>query len=459
MDSVIAERMSEELLGKAFDGWQLEQLLGHGKSALVFMGRKGSELAAVKIFDPDIVERFGKDTQLKRIQRELSLVGKSHPNLVSIYAGGEENGYLFVCMEYFEGSNLAKELLNVPPHNVRDIIRDVASAAKFLEEIQIAHRDIKPENIGIASDLKSVKLLDLGVIRPMDLSNVTDLGDQKLFIGTLQYSSPELLFREENPTVEGWRAVTLYQLGGVLHDLLTRVPLFQAYSNPYARLVMAVKEEVPVIDGQGLPQDLRLLAQNCLHKSPTYRLSTVTWEDFDKPEVQGALENARLAIRQRRAAHSQRKIPVDLDEMVAQQLFSLRTSMFNAAVHTCGREGLPRYRHFLQDSASTCCLTLQFEPSEDFGTVGWMSIVLIGAVVDAAANVHSISVWTLLSEVAPELPISIGSVQPSLSLQGVLIEKDVSDLVERGLLMSFASEAAAGPVASQTSWIDLGAAS
>ena len=95
MDSVVAKRMSEELLGKTFDGWQLEELLGHGKSALVFAGRKGSDLAAVKVFDPDIVERFGKEIQLQRIQRELGLVGKSHPNLVSIYAGGEENGYLF----------------------------------------------------------------------------------------------------------------------------------------------------------------------------------------------------------------------------------------------------------------------------------------------------------------------------------------------------------------------------
>lgn len=456
MDSVVAKRMSEELLGKTFDGWQLEELLGHGKSALVFAGRKGSDLAAVKVFDPDIVERFGKEIQLQRIQRELGLVGKSHPNLVSIYAGGEENGYLFVCMEYFEGSNLGKELPRVPPHNVRDIIRDIASAARFLEEIQIAHRDIKPENIGIASDLKSVKLLDLGVIRPMDLSNVTDLGDQKLFIGTLQYSSPELLFREENPTVEGWRAVTLYQLGGVLHDLLTKIPLFQAFSNPYPRLVMAVKEEVPVIDGQGLPQDLRLLAQNCLHKSPTYRLSTVKWEDFDKPEAQGTLENARLAIRQRRAASSQRKVPVEEGELISQQLFALRTAIFNAAVHTCGREGLPRYRHSSQDTATSYRLTLVFEPSDDLGTASWVTVVIVGSVVDAAANVHNISVWALMSDPAPDLPVPLDSIEPALRLQGVLIEKDIVDLVERGLIMSFASESVAGSAAQGINWIDLG---
>ncbi len=88
--------------------------------------------------------------------------------------------------------------------------------------MSFAHRDIKPENVGLSPDMKSAKVLDLGVIRPFDLSNITDEGDQRYFVGTLQYSPPELLFREEEQSVEAWRAITFYQLGGILHDLLMR---------------------------------------------------------------------------------------------------------------------------------------------------------------------------------------------------------------------------------------------
>jgi serine/threonine protein kinase len=301
-----------------------------------------------------------------------------------------------------------------------------------------------------------VKLLDLGVIRPIDLSSITDLGDQKIFVGTLQYSSPELLFREEHPTVEGWRAVTFYQLGGVLHDLLMRVPLFQSYSNPYPRLVMAVKEVVPVIEGADLPQDLRLLAQNCLHKSPTYRLSTVTWEDFDKPEVQGSLENARLAIKQRRAKSSQQKDPLNLEDLASQQLFSLRTAIFNAAVHTCGREGLPRYSHVYHEDSKSSRLTLTFAPSDHLGIVCWISIIIRGVILDPAANIHHVSIWALLANEKPEIPVDTDSVAPTLELQGVLIEKDVADFVERGLLLSFANNRLSEAISPGINWIDLG---
>ena len=108
--------------------------------------------------------------------------------------------------------------------------------------------------------------MDFGVIRPFDLSNVTDEGDQRYFVGTLQYSPPELLFREEQHSLEGWRAITFYQLGAVLHDPLMKKPLFSDLSNPYARLVRAVEREVPRVDSTEADADLRLLAQNCLAK-------------------------------------------------------------------------------------------------------------------------------------------------------------------------------------------------
>src|SRR5439155_4719582 len=327
MDKQAADKMSAALLGKTIGGWLIQKYINHGKSAVIFLGQRAGEQSAVKVFDPEIVERYGRDAQLERIKRELSLVGKSHPNLVRIYDGGEDGDLIFVAMEYFSGSNIASVLSEIPASEIRTLISQIATAAKFLEDLSFAHRDIKPENVGLSPDMKSAKVLDLGVIRPFDLSNITDEGDQRYFVGTLQYSPPELLFREEEQSVEAWRAITFYQLGGILHDLLMRKPLFEDFKNPYARLVRAVEREIPRIDSSAADADLRLLAQDCLAKVPGQRLDTVTWEDFSRPKVADPMEAARRRIAQHRVAAAQSpKAPGSLEDLLGAQSFALRTA-------------------------------------------------------------------------------------------------------------------------------------
>jgi serine/threonine protein kinase len=332
MDKHRAAKMSAELLGRTVGGWLIQKYINHGKSAVVFLAERSGQESALKIFDAEIVERYGRDVQLKRITREMSLVGKSHPNLAAIYDGGEDGKFLFVAMEYFEGRNLGECLSEIPSTEVRSIISQIASAAKFLEDSSFAHRDIKPENIGISPDMKLAKLLDFGVIRPLDLSNITDEGDQRYFIGTLQYSPPELLFREEEQSLEGWRAISIYQLGGVLHDLLMRKQLFEDFKNPYARLVRAVEREIPRVDSHEADADLRLLAQNCLAKVASQRLDTVKWEDFTQPKVSDPMDAARRRIAQHRAAAAQAlTVPAAPEAMLEQQCFALRTSVYSAS--------------------------------------------------------------------------------------------------------------------------------
>jgi serine/threonine protein kinase len=299
MDPVRAERISQELVSHPVGGWVIRRALGAGKSAVVFEAEKNSKPCALKVFDPELVERFGKATQLARIERERSLIGESHPNLVQVFDGGEcaESGYLYVAMEFIDAPNLGSGLTLVPRDKIATILRQIASAARFLEEKGLAHRDIKPENIAIFPDFSRAVLLDLGVLRPFGDSNLTD-EDARVFIGTLRYSSPEFLTRTEEDSIDGWRAITFYQLGGVLHDLIMRRPLFQQFSEPFAVLVEAVKSEKPEIHADDVPADLVLLAQNCLVKRPDARLALVSWNDFDvasntKPTVESAKERVR----------------------------------------------------------------------------------------------------------------------------------------------------------------------
>ncbi|MGB8417685.1 protein kinase domain-containing protein [Paraburkholderia sp.] len=300
MDAAQAEILVNSLLDKDVCNWHIDGYLGKGKSAVVLAASRGSETAAIKIFHPELVERYGKAVQLERIMRERSLIGAYHPNLVRILDGGEcpTTGHLFVVMERLPYSNLHDALENVPDEAVPVLISQVASAARFLEDRNLAHRDIKPENIAVTDDFSRAVLLDLGVLRPIGNSNLTDI-DQRSFIGTLRYSSPEFLARQEEDTANGWRAITFYQLGAVLHDLLMKQVLFDSDSEPFSRLVEAVKVKVPEIHAENVK--CVALANHCLVKNPATRLELVSWARFQNlnSDDDGSLSVARDRIKER----------------------------------------------------------------------------------------------------------------------------------------------------------------
>lgn len=86
--------------GKSVGGWKIQKFINHGKSAVVFLAEKDGGQAALKVFEPEIVDRFGWDSQLKRIERERSLIGKIQPNLVSSYDGGDDSGLLGASRQF-----------------------------------------------------------------------------------------------------------------------------------------------------------------------------------------------------------------------------------------------------------------------------------------------------------------------------------------------------------------------
>lgn len=312
MDSTQAEILVSSLLGTEVGGWRVESFLGKGKSAVVMAATRDSQEGALKVFHPELVERYGRATQLERIMREKSLIGTSHPNLVRILDGGActATSHLYVVMERLPFENMHDLAGKIPAHAVPYLIAQVASAARYLEDRGLAHRDIKPENIAVLPDFSKAVLLDLGVLRPIGASDLTDM-DQRSFIGTLRYSSPEFLQRQEEDTLEGWRAVNFYQLGAVLHDLLTGCVLFKEESEPFSMLVRAVIEKIPVIHADNAR--CVALANHCLLKNPKTRIELVSWERFqalgsdDSAPVSAARERIRQRQKYFQASASQSK--------------------------------------------------------------------------------------------------------------------------------------------------------
>lgn len=393
MDKIQAEMLREELQGKSVGGWLIDGYLGNGKSAVVMPASKEGVHGAIKVFHQELVERYGKEMQYERILRERSLLGAHHENLVKILDGGEcpETKYLYVVMERLPYQNLHDRLADIPLAAVPGIISQIASAARFLEDRQLAHRDIKPENIVISDDFSKAILLDLGVLLPIGAPSLTDI-DQRQFIGTLRYSSPEFLFREEENTIEGWRAVTFYQLGAVLHDLIMKKVLFEDFTDPFPRLVEAVKSEKPHI----VSEDYRCvqLANRCLTKLASTRLQLVKWTDFnlDEPSVSPAVV-ARERVLQRQQYQRQATGPQQPAALARSQIkrmledacnqFETRlAAFFNGSglfplrvTHTSSAPGTKRFQIYIQ-----------FEQDEELGLPCSLSVLIDVELVDVNAG-------------------------------------------------------------------------
>jgi len=316
VDKVKAKEWEEKFRGQTIEGWTIDSLIDHGKSAAVFKAVSDStqKPAALKIFDDELIQRYGDETQLKRIGRELGLIGKHHPNIVAILGGGfhtESNNH-YIIMEYLDGPSLNKCLARVPDGNIPNLIEQLVSACEFLEANGFAHRDIKPANIVLLDDMSRLVLLDFGVLKPIGEVGVTDIDGQRLFVGTLQYSSPEFLLRDEEDSEKGWHALAIYQVGAVLHDLIMRRPIFDEFVNPYAALVNAVQHEQPNVASEAIPSYLVDACRMALVKDPEKRLTLVGWDAFRPPVVTSVADDARQRIGKRLLlAEAQTEITVD----------------------------------------------------------------------------------------------------------------------------------------------------
>ena len=405
MNQKRASDMLNKLRWRHIGGWQIQRLINYGKSAAVFQAEKDNCICALKVFDLDLVERYGEVTQLTRIKRELSLRNKTHEHLIHIYDGGkcEETQYLYIVMQRVSGSPLSHILGEIPRDQIHSIIEKIASAAKFLEEHEIAHRDIKPDNIVFSPDTGKTTLLDLGVLRPINSSSTaTDDGDSRPFIGTLQYSPPEFLLRDEEDTTEGWRAVTFYQLGAVLHDLIECRPIFDNEREPYARLVNAVIHTRPSFDATDVP-NLSRLAQHCLVKDPGVRLRLVDWQDFQQKARKmspGVAARRRIQDQHSRIdlANSDRQERWNLSQNL--QRLTTKLTNFLRQWRINQRDILPpiEIHNHASKNISTSVLELHFRPNSSRGLRHHLLIRLEVELLDSDNNIIEICASAIISK-------------------------------------------------------------
>ncbi|MEV6772344.1 serine/threonine-protein kinase [Nocardia sp. NPDC051030] len=204
--------------GQTFAGYLVERLLGVGGMGEVYLARDRNLprqvalklLASGKADDPEVRARF---------LREADTAARlSHPNIVAVYARGNDEHRLWMAMQYIEGTDVA-EVLRDGPMRVDHAVRILGETAKALDHAHragVLHRDVKPANILLAwGPDQRVYLADFGIAKALDqTSGLTRTGEM---YASFQYAAPEQF---ELRTDTDHR-VDVYALGCTLFHMLT----------------------------------------------------------------------------------------------------------------------------------------------------------------------------------------------------------------------------------------------
>ncbi|MCY3024583.1 MAG: serine/threonine-protein kinase [Planctomycetota bacterium] len=204
--------MDAELIGRALGDFQIESFLGRGSMARVYQARQISlrRNVALKVLEEGL---FTPGENVKRFLREAEAMARlEHPNIVPVYAAGEETPYYYFAMRLVRGGTLEDRLRDgITRATALGWANDVCRALAFAHEAGVVHRDLKPTNVMIHDDV--ALLSDFGLARLRDMSTITQMG---FVLGTPLYMAPEQTLGESaGPPAD------CFALGVILYQMFT----------------------------------------------------------------------------------------------------------------------------------------------------------------------------------------------------------------------------------------------
>lgn len=288
---------------ESFGDYEILEELGRGGMGVVYKARQRSlnRLVAVKVMRE---ARLSSETDRARFLAEAAAAAKlKHPNIVTVFEVGHQNGLPYIVMEYVAGRTLSQQLAEgpLPPRVAAKLIADVARGVHQAHERNILHRDLKPANILLTNPQVVVTDSVVSTELPKTVSSavnrigkqeftpkVTDFGLARrlrstpgsnpdwrtqtgAIVGTPGYMSPEQATCRRELTA----AADVYSLGAILYESLTGRPPFQA-TNAVDALFMVVEQEPvsPRLLMPGLDRELEMICLKCLQKPVELRYET-----------------------------------------------------------------------------------------------------------------------------------------------------------------------------------------
>jgi len=242
--------------------YRIDRELGRGGMGIVY---KATDLVLDRTVALKVLPDQLRDNPqaLRNFLREAKAAAKlNHPNIVTVYDAGEQDGRTYIAMEYVDGTTLKAIVKQRGPLATRAIVHvlsQVCEGLQYAHGHKIVHRDIKTANLMWTRE-KKAKIMDFGLAKVIE----EVLNHTTLVSGTPYYMSPE---QTEGTAVD--HRSDLYSLGVTAFELATGTLPFREGNVPYHHV------HTPPPDPRSLrpdvPDPLAALILRCLAKQPPGR--------------------------------------------------------------------------------------------------------------------------------------------------------------------------------------------
>ena len=273
-DGIALEKTDDSLLGQILAGkYRIDERLSEGGMGTVYKGTHVlmDKTVAVKVLRPSLA---ADEKIVARFSREARAASKiSHPHALSVTDFGEdENGTVFLVMEYVDGRTL-KDIIRqegpMPLARVVEIIKQVGSALDAAHAQGVVHRDLKSDNIMLLNTMNAdyAQVLDFGIAKIKEREGEYDpcLTAPDLVIGTPQYMSPEQC--SQAPDIDA--RSDIYSLGVIIYEMLVGHVPFTGGS-PTEIMLKQMQQAAPSIlnERSDVPRAVAQVVARALEKLP-----------------------------------------------------------------------------------------------------------------------------------------------------------------------------------------------
>ena len=270
---------------KKLGKYDVLDVIGRGGMGIVYKATDPGigRVVAIKM----VTGGIGNDPELlMRFYREAQSAGKlQHPNIVTVYDLGDQDGNPYMVMEYLEGESLESIITSrrsVPLEQKLNIVIQVCDALSYAHQHNVIHRDIKPANVMVLKDF-TVKIVDFGIAR-FGNEKVTRPGQ---LMGSIPYMSPEQI--KDKAYVDS--RTDIFSVGVVLYQLLTYALPFDG-KDIGAILLKIVHDPPPPLKTYlpAYPEELDHIIAHALAKNSEERYATADRLAIDLMRVQDELK-------------------------------------------------------------------------------------------------------------------------------------------------------------------------
>ena len=242
METSAGTRVADPLVGRVIDGrYRIENRLARGGMATVYEATdlRLDRTVALKVMHASLAEDAAFVSRFVREAKSAARLSDQH--VVAVYDQGEDDGVVYLVMEYVPGRtvrDVLREHGRLSGEQALTILDPVLQALDAAHSAGFVHRDIKPENVLLTDDGR-VKVADFGLARAISAATST-AATQGLLIGTVAYLSPEQVERG----IADARS-DVYGAGILLYEMVTGAVPY-AGETPLAVAYQHVNHEVPL---------------------------------------------------------------------------------------------------------------------------------------------------------------------------------------------------------------------